>query len=52
MPGVTDVTVDVKKGDVELFSTDKRTDEKAIRETIESTKFKVISLDGPVKVAP
>ncbi len=50
MPGVTDVTVNVKNGDVELFSTDKRTNEKTIREIIETTNFKVISINGPVKV--
>jgi hypothetical protein len=47
MPGVVRATVDVKSGDVEVISTDARTDEKTIRETIGQTKFKVVSLEGP-----
>jgi hypothetical protein len=42
--------VDVKKGDVEVITADTRATEKLIRETIEKTKFKVISIKGPIKV--
>ena len=49
MPGVVDATVDVKSGDVEVTSADKRTGKKTIRETIESTNFKVVSIRGPIR---
>jgi hypothetical protein len=50
MPGVVGATVDVKSGDVEVISTDKRTGKKTIRETIESTNFKVVSIRGPIRL--
>ena len=50
MPGVVNATVDVKKGDVEIVSADARVNEKTIRATIQKTKFRVISIKGPLKV--
>ena len=50
MPGVVSAKVDVKKGDVEVLAADKRATEKLIRETIEKTKFRVVSMKGPIKV--
>jgi len=47
MPGVVRSSVDVKKGAVEVISTDARNGEKLIRETIGRTNFKVVSLEGP-----
>jgi copper chaperone CopZ len=50
LPSVVSAKVDVKKGDVEVITADTRATEKLIRETIEKTKFKVISIKGPIKV--
>jgi len=52
LPGVVEATVNVKSGDVKVIAADKRIDEKAIRETIEKTNFKVISIKGPVRIKP
>ena len=51
MPGVVRATVNVKSGDVAI-SADKRTGEKTIRETIEKTNFKVVSIQGPSESSP
>ena len=50
MPGVVEATVNVKSGDVKVIAADKRIDEKTIRETIEKTNFKVVSIKGPVRI--
>jgi len=50
LPGVVRATVDVKSGAVEVISEDKRTGEKAIRETIRKTNFNVVSVKGPFSV--
>ena len=50
MPGVVEATVNVKSGDVKVIAADKRVGEKAIRDTIEKTNFKVVSIQGPVRI--
>ena len=50
MPGVVGATVDVQSGDVEVISTDKRTTQRTIRTTIETTNFTVISIKGPFEL--
>ncbi len=50
MPGVVSTTVDIKMGNVELLTSDKRAGEKSIRETIDKTNFKVVSITGPTKI--
>jgi len=50
IPGVVGATVDVKSGDVEVLSEDKRLATQTIRETIEKTNFKVISIEGPLEL--
>jgi len=52
LPGVVIAKVDVKSGDVEIVTTDERTGDKVIRETIGKTNFKVVSMEGPVRVKP
>ena len=49
MPGVVEATVNVKSGDVKIVAADERIGEKAIRNTIEKTNFKVVSIKGPVR---
>jgi len=52
MPGVVRATVKVKSGDVEVIASDKRTNKKTLRATIEKTNFKVISIEAPSEPAP
>ena len=40
----------MKTGDVVLDASDKRTDAKAIEDTIHTTKFKMLSIEGPKPV--
>ena len=50
MPGVVGAKVDVKRGDAEVVTADKRTGKDAIRRVVEQTKFKVVTIKGPFEV--
>jgi len=45
--GVAEATVNVKSGEVQLLTTNKKVTETVIRKTIETTNFKVVDIQGP-----
>ena len=47
-----DAKVNVKSGDVQVIAADERVGEQAIRETILKSNFKVVSIQGPIRIKP